>query len=305
VADVIIRAVLDVDTCEGCRRANGATFSVVDGTIPTFCQKVIDGTGVCRCVTDPVPTSVPHDRGGAVPCPRCGSPLLWAESHRKAEIVEMPIPVAPGGTFKCSNPECERARATAAYRDIMDRVARGELVIEGLEADPKLAAAIAAGNALSTGGGRGRTAVRFKSVLDADTCASCRRWHGGRFVAPVGERKLTPPCTNPNGCRCVTEAVPGVVPDIRDGVVVGWGEAPAPWRWDGAYLLDAAGKPLLELEERFGGEMGGPRVRALIEAAPQMFGLLFHWSRAIDRDAVDINAGTRALLAQIEERSRG
>jgi hypothetical protein len=49
-----VTSVLDADTCEGCRAAHGKVIVAVNELAETICDKVKDGTGTCRCTTEPV-----------------------------------------------------------------------------------------------------------------------------------------------------------------------------------------------------------------------------------------------------------
>jgi hypothetical protein len=70
-ASVISHAVIDAETCPTCRAADGSALPIVsarDGTFtPPRCERVANGTGICRCTVSVVLDPRPRDPAGTPP----------------------------------------------------------------------------------------------------------------------------------------------------------------------------------------------------------------------------------------------
>lgn len=110
----------------------------------------------------------------AIRCLSCGGALRWDRDLKAEETFKVTIGMGGGmqsDVMTCDTPGCpgnrvavpvdvsmrqpepnDRAREAAAkLRDLMGRVALGEVVVEGLEPDPRLSEALAAGQRLLAG----------------------------------------------------------------------------------------------------------------------------------------------------------
>jgi hypothetical protein len=197
----------------------------------------------------------------------------------------------------------------------MERVARGEIKIEGMEADPKLGEAIAAGNALATG------AFAFDVTVDsqeAERIGLGQRapfpWKDERAEYSAEMRPINTAHASMDDAGRITYH-----PNARPV-----DEHPAPWRWaddlaTGRWILYDARTAVLMVAPR-GRDEASPRVRTLTEAAPEIADALAFAVKALEMAKIVARPGSslhtdssiergwvkaRALLAQIEERSRG
>lgn len=202
--------------------------------------------------------------------------------------------------------------AVAALKNIMERVARGELKVEGMEPDPHLGEAIRAGNALSPENDAiSYTVATFRRVAELTHEADAK---------PVGDDEL-------EVLREINRAA-AKVPSLRElGDAATTTAHPAPWRWvedadadledpeddKPLVLVDANGERLISVDDQSDlapfVAVASPRVQALTEAAAQLEGVLARLVKRYDDDPEasgyqDLIDEASALLTQIKERSK-